>query len=114
MRCLALVLIGIFAFLAACTSAPMRGSSDTPDDVPFDRAVEVVSDAAYPVVVKYYGNRGVGPVWLGEVSPGGRARFVLPDEPVSVIFAETVDGRRVASDRRRTSRLVRFRRIPAD
>jgi hypothetical protein len=105
-------LLALLLAVAACTPAPFRGSTADSGAAAFDQAVEVVSEAPYPVVVKYYG-RGGGPVWLGEVSARGRATFVLPGN-ASVIFAETEDGRLVASDRRRTSRLVRFRRIPAD
>ena len=110
MRRSQLVLLGCF-FLAAsaCTPAASRGYSDTPEAAPFDQAIEVVSTATFPIVVKYMMPGGSGSTYLGTVSPNSRATFVLPAQRIHII-AETEDGRAIAGEYSR-SRLVTFRRV---
>lgn len=111
MRRLHVPLLALLLAFAACTPAPIRGTTDTPEATPFDEAVEVVSQANFPVVIKYTVPGGGGAVYLGTVSPSSRATFVLPAQRIHLI-AETEDGPGVGGEYGR-SRVVTFRRIRA-
>lgn len=112
MRRLPLVLLAFCAALGACTASSSRTGG--PEPVRFDKAVEVVNESPYRIVVSYH-RGGLGPVALGEVAPGGRTTFPLPAVPITSITAKDERGRPAGSDRHLSGQqLVRFRRIPAD